>query len=62
MDGLYLEVSGLVDAVEIRDCPFDYINFLRWNMFQRREFIRCRNEGGPNDRGCRFDGCEDGWR
>jgi hypothetical protein len=62
MDGLYLEVSGLVDVVEIGDRPFDYINFLWWNIFQRREFIWCRNEGGPNDRGCGFDGCENGWR
>jgi hypothetical protein len=66
MNGLYLEVSQLVDAVEVGDRLFDDLYFLWWNnIVERRQFIRCRYECWSNNSDGGLDSCCDGggwWR
>jgi hypothetical protein len=59
MNGLYLEVPRLVDAVEVRDRLYDDLYFVGRNIVERRQFVRCRQEcwcnngdGGGLESGC----------
>jgi hypothetical protein len=44
MNGLYLEVPRLVDAVEVRDRLFDDLYFVWRDIVERRQFVRCMYE------------------